>query len=97
MFWRDAFLYAPQVLMTQNSSRRTGAGHKSYAQSHRSKRSDFLRAYSPLNISQALRVISVVLIVLGFTRFSHVAQDGPGPLVSGLSGHGFISDLRYRR
>ena len=96
MFRQDAFLYVPQVSSSQNSSGRPGAGHRPHAQSNRNKRSDFLRAYSPISISQALRVIFLVLIVLGFTRFSHIAQAGPGA-VGGLSGQAFMGDLRYRR
>lgn len=97
MFLRDAFHYAPQASRSQNSSGRTGAVQRSYAQSNRNTRSHFLRAYSPISISQALRVVLLVLIVLGFTRFSHIAQAGPGALVGGLSGHGFMGDLHYRR
>ena len=45
--------------------------------SRRTKRSDFLRAYSPISFSQAFRVILLVAMGLGFIKMTHVAQARP--------------------
>ena len=64
--------------------------------SRRTKRSDFLRAYSPISFSQAFRVIMLVAMGLGFIKMTHVAQARPDAF-SGLANHGFVGALRNVR
>ena len=81
----------------QNSGGGSGTGSVSHVRSHQKQRSNFLLAYSPTSLSQALRVILLILIGLGFTRITHVAQASPGALAGGTVSHGIMGDLRNRR
>lgn len=78
------------VLPARRSSQARDAGAR------RTKRSDFLRAYSPLSFSQAFRVILLVAMGLGFIKMTHVAQARPDAF-SGLANHGFVGALRNVR
>lgn len=96
MFQQDALPDAGTLAGKPMSSVRAGKGRGSNGHALGKKRSDFLRAYSPVSFSQALRVVMLVLICLGFSRISHVAQAWPGSTVVGKIGQEFMSDLRYR-
>jgi hypothetical protein len=78
------------VLPARRSTQARTAGAR------RTKRSDFLRAYSPISFSQAFRVILLVAIGLGFIKMTHVAQARPDAF-SGLANHGFVGALRNVR
>ena len=78
------------VLPARRSTQARTAGAR------RTKRSDFLRAYSPISFSQAFRVILLVAIGLGFIKMTHVAQARPDA-ISGLANHGFVGALRNVR
>lgn len=97
MFHRDALLHATKTGQKPKSSGRADKGPLPLTRSHRKERSDFLIAYSPISFSQALRVILLVLVCLGFSRVSHVAQASPGTPLIGMVGHGLMGDLHIRR
>ncbi len=67
------------------------------SRSYRTKSSDFQRAYSPISLSQAFRVILLVTIGLGFIKMTHVAQARPDAAFGGLANHGFVGALRNVR
>lgn len=94
MFLRDAL--SPKLAQTPKI-RGSVVDRPSSTRSQRRKRSDFLRAYSSISVSQVLRVILLVVIGLGFTKLSYVAQARPGADVSALAGHGLIGDFRNLR
>ena len=96
MLQRDARLHSQKLSGAQK------AGHAlkkriSHGQSRGRMRSDFLRAYSSISISQVLRVMLLISICFGFTKFSHVALARPGGVVNGLVDYAFIGDLRNAR
>lgn len=96
MSLRDALLSPPKMAQTLKT-RGSVVDRQSSTRSQRSKRSDFLRAYSSISISQVLRVMLLVLIGLGFTKLSYVAHARPGAVVGALAGHGLIGDFRNLR
>ena len=94
MFLRDAL--SPKLAQTPKT-RGSVVDRLSSTRSQRRKRSDFLRAYSSISVSQVLRVILLVVIGLGFTKISHVAHARTVAVISGADGHGLIGDFRNLR
>ena len=97
MFRQNAHRLAPDLAGRPKSRAHAGTVSSSPNRSYRKERSVFLKAYSPISFSQALRVILLLMVCLGFSRISHVALASPGALVGGALDHGFVGQFRNIR
>lgn len=97
MFKQDALRRAPDLAGRPKSRARPATGKTAQTRSHRKERSDFLRAYSPISFSQALRVILLVLTCLGLSKVSQVAQASPGALGGVTVDRGFFAHFHNIR